>query len=259
MQPKTEITPEYARSASAEELNTLVHEADAKVLAALLGNPNFQEKHAELMLDRGDLPAEIIGAIVQDAKWMASESVRLRVAQHPHTPRRIALTAVRQLYLFDLVRLSLLPSAPAEIRRAAEEMMIARVPQLPLGEKITLARRGPARVAGAILAEGHPQALKLALANRLLTEAQVLKALAKPDVSARVVAAIASDAKWSCQYDVRMALLRNEQTPETFLGETLSDIARRDLDDLLALSELPGRNRALIGEELKRRTEVRST
>lgn len=252
MPPKTEITPENARSASAEELTALAHEADVKVLAALLENPNFKEKHAELMLDRSDLPAEIIERVAQEGKWTASENVRLRLAQHPHTPRRIALTIVRQLYLFDLVRVSLLPSAPAEIRRAAEEAMLARVPQLPLGEKITLARRGPGRVAGAILAEGHPQALKLALANRLLTEAQVLKALAKPDVNERVVIAIAHAEKWSCQYNVRMALLRNELTPEAFLRKAIVDMQRRDLDDLLALRELPERNRALIGEEMDR-------
>ena len=86
---------------------------------------------------------------------------------------------MRQLFLFDLVRLSLLPSAPADIRRVAEEVILTRVPHLPVGEKLTLARRGPARVAGAILAEGHAQAIKLALANAFLTESQVLRVLAK--------------------------------------------------------------------------------
>ena len=95
----------------------------------------------------------------------------------------------------------------------AEEVILTRVPHLPVGEKLTLARRGPSRVAGAILAEGHAQAIKLALANAFLTEAQVLKVLAKPGVPERVVAAIAQHSKWSCQYNVRVALVRNAHTP----------------------------------------------
>jgi len=39
--------------------------------------------------------------------------------------------------------------------------LLARLPQLPLGQKITLARRGPARVAGALLAEGHAQVISI--------------------------------------------------------------------------------------------------
>ena len=74
----------------------------------------------------------------------------------------------------------------AEIRRVAAELLVTRVPQLPIGQKLTLARRGPARVVGALLAEGHPQAIKLALANAFLTESQVLKVLAKSGVPERV-------------------------------------------------------------------------
>jgi len=77
------------------------------------------------------------------------------------------------------VRLSLLPTASPDVRRAAEEVILTRVPHLPVGEKLTLARKGPSRVAATILAEGHPQAIRLALGNPFLTESQVLKALAK--------------------------------------------------------------------------------
>src|ERR1700683_4707083 len=170
--------PQRARSASGDELDTLIHEGDAEVLLALLENPNMQEPQVSRLLERLDLSAELLESVAKEGKWSSSESVRIRLARHPHTPRRGALSMLRQLFLFDLVRVSLLPSAPADIRRAAEELMIQRRPHLPMGETLTLARRGPARVAGAVLAEGHPQAVKLALANSFLTESQVLKILA---------------------------------------------------------------------------------
>jgi len=169
-----------ARSVSGDDLDLLIHEADAETLPALLENPNMQEPHVGRLLERLELSAGVLTAIAKEGKWTSSESIRLKLARHPRTPHRIAISMLRQLYLFDLVRLSLLPSAPADIRRAAEEFILTRVPHIPIGEKLTLARRGPPRVAAAVLAEGHPQAVKLALANSLLTESQVLKVLAKP-------------------------------------------------------------------------------
>ena len=175
------LADQHARSASAEEIKVLVHDANEATLLALLENPNFGEPGVIHLLERLNLSSKLLSAVAVAGKWTSSEHVRLRLARHPHTPRRIALALLRQLFLFDLVSVSLQPSAPADVRRAAEGIILTRIPHLPVGEKLTLARRGPSRIAGAVLAEGHPQAIKLALGNGFLTESQVLKILAKPD------------------------------------------------------------------------------
>ena len=253
MPPEPDERVKRAQHASADELKALIHEAGEESLLALLENPNLDEGHVAQLLERLDLPANVLSAIAETGKWTASEGVRLRLARHPHTPRRIALSLVRQLFLFDLVRLSLLPSTPAEIRRVAEEMIVTRIPHLPVGEKLTLARRGPARVAGAILAEGHAQAIKLALANAFLTESQVLKALAKPGVPERSVAAIAQHPKWSCQYNVRMALVRNAHTPVPSVMAFLPNLTMRDLKEIATLEGLAPHLKKYIQQELTRR------
>jgi hypothetical protein len=245
--------PQRARSASGDQLDTLIHEGDAEVLLALLENPNLQEPQVSRLLERLDLSAELLESVAKEGKWSSSESVRIRLARHPHTPRRVALSMLRQLFLFDLVRVSLLPSAPADIRRAAEELIIARVPHLPIGEKLTLARRGPGRVAGAVLAEGHPQAVKLALANSFLTESQVLKILAKRELPERVVVAIAQHPKWSVQYNVRVALVRHPHTPVPALLEFLPDLTLGDLQDVEVLEQLTAHSRKYVQQELARR------
>ena len=256
MPPESEERVAHARSASSEELKSLVHDGSERVLLALLENPNTEEPQVTLLLERLDLPATVLAAVAGAGKWTSSEAVRLRLARHPHTPKRFALAAVRQLYLFDLVRLSLLPSAPADIRRVAEEVILMRVPHLPVGEKLTLARRGPSRVAGAILAEGHPQAVKLALGNAFLTESQVLMALARPGVAERVVAAIAQHPKWSCQYNVRAALLRNPHTPAACIKAFLPNLTLRDLKDIAGLDSLAPHLKKHIRHELARRAEA---
>ncbi len=256
MQPESDTRIQHARSTSGDELNALLHESDEQTLLAILENSNLQEQHVSVLLERLDLPVSVLTALAGEGKWTSSEGIRLRLASHPRTPKRFAVAAVRQLFLFDLVRLSLLPSAPPDIRRLAEEVMLARVPHIPGGEKLTLARRGPARVAGAILAEGHPQAIKLALANSFLTESQVLKVLATAGVPERVVQAIAEHPKWSCRYNVRAALARNARAPVPAVLAFLPDLTMRDLRDIFATAGLAPAVRKHIEAELARRAEA---
>jgi hypothetical protein len=257
MPPDSETRIQLARSGGGEELRSLLHESGEAILLALLENPNLEEPHVALLLERLDLPASVLSAVAGEGKWSSNEGVRLALARHPRTPKRFALAAVRQLFLFDLVRLSLLPSAPADIRRVAEEVILTRVPHLAIGEKLTLARRGPSRVAGAILAEGHQQAIKLALANTFLTESQVLKVLAKQDLPARVVAAIARHPKWSCQYHVRMALARNPLTPLAAVEAILPQLTLGDLKQIAKLEGLAPHLKKHMREELVRRAHDR--
>ena len=255
MLPEGEVLIEYARAASGDEINSLLYEADEKILSALLENSNFQEKHAELLAARPDVSRGVLAGVAEaeKGKWMGCESVRLRLAQHPHSPRRVAMAAVRQLFLFNLVRLCFLPAAPPDVKRLAEESILARIPHLPIGEKLTLARRGPSRVAAAILTEGHPQAIKLALANGFLTESQVLKTLAKDGLKDAVVATIATHPKWSCLYNVRVALVRNPLVPAECVQTFVGDLTWRDLTDLAKLAEISPPVRGVIGRELERR------
>jgi hypothetical protein len=247
------LTVQLARSATAEEIKVLVHDANEATLLALLENPNFDEPNAVQLLERLDVSGKVLSAITDAGKWTSSEPVRLRLARHPHTPRRIALTLLRQLFLFDLVHVSLLPSAPADVRRAAEGIILTRIPHLPVGEKLTLARRGPSRIAGAVLAEGHPQAIKLALGNGFLTESQVLKILANPDVPERVVVAIAQHTKWSCQYNVRLGLVRNAHTPVPIVLAILPNLTLRDLKEIARHEPLASHLKKYIQKELARR------
>lgn len=245
-----------ARAAGREELRLLLHDRNKDVLLALLENPALDEELLLLLLLRHDLPGEILDEVVSRKNWMRSYRIKARVAGHPHTPRLSVLPLLRQLFLFDLVNLSLLPSTPAEIKRLAEENIIAKLAQLPLGQKLTLARRGSARVAAALLAEGHPRIVPLALDNSMLTESQILKVLARDELSERVPSSIASHPKWSCLYNVRMALVRNPLTPLAKVLLFLPDLTLRDLAELTGARSLSPSLRQYIEAEVALRTRA---
>ena len=254
MVPMANLEAERARSAGSEEIPALLYETREETLAALLENPRFDETHLCLLLERKDLSATLLETIARRKGWLRSYCVRRRLAFHPHMPRPLATRLARELYLMDLVQLSLLPSVAAELRRLAEELILARLPQLPLGQKIALARRGSARVVGGLLAEGHARIVRLALDNAFLTEAQVLKVLAREKLPAPVVAAIASHPKWAQLYHVRMALVRHPAASLARVLSFLPDLTLRDLDALCESATISQGLRRYIQREIARRS-----
>ena len=141
-----------------------------------------------LLLERKDLSGLLLEEISKRKTWRAVYRVRLGLAAHPHTPRLIAMRLLRELHLMDLVRISLLPTSSMELRRLADERVLTQLPQLPLGQKLMLARRGSTRIAAGLVAHGPEQVARVALDNSFLTESQLLKTLAKEALPARIVA-----------------------------------------------------------------------
>jgi hypothetical protein len=242
--PADESNRELARKAAGEELALLLHHHSPDVLLALLDNPALDETQLCLLLDRKDLPAEILEEVTRRKPLLKNYRVKRALAFHPRTPRLANLRLIRELYLMDLVQLTLLPGISAELKRNAEEQLVARLPQLPLGQKITLARRGTARVAGALLAEGHAQVLSVVLDNGSLTEAQVLKALSRPSLPIGVVTAVAQHRKWSHTYNVRLALVRHPSSTLSTILAYLPELTVSDLRELAA----PG----IVSENLRK-------
>jgi len=114
--------------ATGDELAAFLHHHGADVLLALLDNPFVDETHLCLLLDRKDLPAEILEEVARRKPLLKNYRVKRALAVHPRTPRLASLRLVRDLYPMDLVQLALLPGTPAELKRIAEDRE-ARRPQ----------------------------------------------------------------------------------------------------------------------------------
>jgi hypothetical protein len=223
------------------------------VLLALLDNPALDEAQLCLLLERKNLPGEILEEVARRKPLLKSYRVKRALAFHPRTPRLVSLRLLRDLYLMDLVQVAIFPGVSAELKRSAEDQLLARLPQLPLGQKITLARRGPARVAGALLAEGHAQVISIVLDNPYMTEAQILRALSREKLPASVIPAIVQHRKWSITYNVRLALVRHPGAPLSAILTYLPELTVSDLRELAAPGIVPENLRKYLQAEVQRR------
>lgn len=239
--------------ASGDELAALLHHPDADVLLALLDNPSLEETQLCMLLERKNLPGEILEEVARRKPLLKNYRVKKALAFHPRTPRLVTLRLLRDLYLMDLVQLTLLPGIPTELKRNAEDQLASRLPQLPLGHKITLARRGPARLVGALLAEGHAQIVTIALDNAYLTEAQVLKVLSREKIPPGVVRTISQHRKWSISYNVRLALVRHPLSPLATVLAYLPELTVSDLRELASPGIVSESLRKYLQAEVQRR------
>jgi hypothetical protein len=219
------------------------------------GEPNdtgLSEDLALAQLKDPELSSDAVEQISRNASAMKSRKVRMAMASHLRTPRRIALRIVRELYTFELMQFALRPGAAADLKRIADELLLSRLPSITLGERISLARRSSTLVAAGLLLDKEPQVWQLALENARLTEAAIVKALQRPTGTRAFVEAVSYHAKWSVRHEVQVALLRNAHTSLAKALEFARRIPPRLLRDILHASRLPER----IKSQLRKEKEV---
>jgi hypothetical protein len=198
-----------------------------------------------------DLASEAVEQMSRNAAVMKSRKVQVAVAAHPRAPRRIALRLIRELYTFDLMQFSLIPAVAADLKRVADDLLVARLASITLGERIALARRSSAMVAAALLLDKELRVWQTALENPRVTEAAIVKALLRPAATPAFVKAVCHHTKWSLRPEIRMALLRNEYTPMARALEFARRLPPAQLRDILHASRLPEKIKAYLRRDLK--------
>lgn len=237
---------EKAAVAPRHELEPFFAETAKEVLSALACNPNLQERDLLRLLERKDLPGEVLREIAAHKEAARNYSVRLALVRHPRTPRLVSLPILKFLYLFDLVRVCQTPAVPTDVKLVAEETILRKVETMPRGERITLARRGSGRVAAGLLITEDRELIAAALSNPFLSEAHLLRVLALETLPPIVAESIAHHEKWSHRYHLRLALIRNPHTPLQLVLAFLPDMAVNDLRDVCLDRRMPEQVRRYV-------------
>lgn len=238
-----------------EQLTTLIHSHSADDLKRAAADVALSEDLALALLERRDLPPEALEALSKNGAALKSRRVQVGLAAHPKTPRHVSLPALRQLYTFEVMQLALSPAVLADIKKAAEETLVARLEKITLGERMTLARRASGRVAAALLLDSEPRVIESAITNPFLTEVLVVRTLTAEKATPALIEAVSRDPKWSLRREVSIALLRNPLTPVELASQFAHSLPSGVLHELLADSRLQQPARERVQQELVAREE----
>jgi hypothetical protein len=274
---------------SEDEIPTDENTPPSTSAAAPIASTDFLNAAAALtedlalaLLKRADLHPEVLEQLAKNANALKSRKVKIALASHPHTPRHVSVPLARQFYTFDLMKVALSPSVPADVKVAVDDVLISRLKAVTVGERLTLARRASGRVAAALLLDlentgakigeakivdhknierkmidakataRETRVMQTALENPRLTEALVINSVLRPAASAALVQAVARHAKWSRRKEIRAALLRTEHLSLARALEFSREISAALLPEILASSRLP----ATIKDQLVRESQT---
>jgi hypothetical protein len=186
------------------------------------------------LLRRADLPEETLRELLADRQIRKFHAVRRALAGHPRTPRGEALTLVRTLFWRDLAELSADARVHPAVRRAADQDLLRRLPEMAVAEKVDLARTAGRGTLLHLRLDVDPRVLSSVLDNRYTTEPDVIQATIQTRATAESLACIAGHPRWGSRPAVRSALLRHPELPPAV---ALTLLTRASLDDLRGIRD----------------------
>ncbi len=247
-----------ALMAEGEELFSILQDPAPEVLRTVLRNPRLKEEHLLALLKRRNLPEDLLKATYQHKLLTESHSLKVALAQNPGTPGAIVQVLLPQLFTFELLNLCVLPGVTADQKIAAERVITQRLPTMPLGNKMTLARRGTALVVGELLKEGDTRLMEICLNNPRLKEAAIFQFLNGGHATAETISFIARHPKWKSRPNLLMAILKNRKTPPIWYTLFLPRLRISEINQLLASRQLTGAQMQLVREALDKRKGKRT-
>ncbi|HJW15305.1 MAG TPA: hypothetical protein VJ776_11435 [Thermoanaerobaculia bacterium] len=200
------------------------------------------EGHYLKILNRPDVPPDVMEALLADRTARKYHTVRRALAAHPRTPRREALSLVSTLYWRDLAHLSADSRVHPEVRRAADRDLARRLPEMALSERVDLARSAGRGTLLLLRFDKDARVLQALLDNRLATEPDLVQVAARAETPPASLEAIAQHPRWGLRPSIRSALLRNPRLP---VAVAISLLSRASASDLAGVRETPGISRLL--------------
>jgi len=218
--------------------------------------PAITEDLALALLKNRDLSSDAVEQLAKNSGVTKSRRVRLAIAAHPRAARHVCLRLIRDFYTFDLMRFALLPGVAADIKHAADELLLSRIASVTLGERISLARRASKTITAALLLDKEAPVWQAAVESPRLTEAAVVRALRRPSATPALVEAICHHPRWSPRHEIRIALLRNPHTQLARALEFAHALPPAQLRDALHGSQISERLKIYLRKSFEQKNSL---
>jgi hypothetical protein len=197
--------------------------------------------------------AETLGFLAGDVRFKEVYRVKLAIAKNPKTPQRIALSLIKYLRIFDLADLTRDKRIPSIFRQKVELVITEKMPALPEGIKIALAKRACAELVITLMERSDQQVIDACLESPILTEEHIRPLVLLQRTKHGLIKSIAEHPKWSLRYSIKYALLRNAHTPMKQVEKFIEGTKVSDLQDLYDDPKVPAVTKPFIYRELKSR------
>ncbi|MDA8413757.1 MAG: hypothetical protein M0023_08205 [Desulfobacteraceae bacterium] len=240
----------HALTADKEELFSKLQGQPVEVLLSALRNLAFDERHLLALMKQRDLPEEVFTTLYANKSLIESNRVKFALISNPEIPAHIAAALLPGLTVFELLKISLMPGITPDQRLSAERVIIQRIPTQPLGNKMTLARRGTSAIVESLLREGLPPLVEACLDNPRLKEGAVHQFITSHTSTAETISMVARNGRWKGRPNIRLAILKNPRTPTIWYNLLLPGLPQNTIRELLSVPRLSPAQKGLVRQAL---------
>jgi hypothetical protein len=210
-------------------------ENEPRLRAALTGSG--LDAPSMISLLRRAVPARFLEIVAATPPYDDDARVLAAVVLNPRVPRHLALRLAPALFWRDLADVAAGPRVAGAVRVRAEGALKERLPELRVGEKVTLGRIATPAVLAGLLADPEAKVVRACLQNPRLREEDLVTVLRQADVPRALLEAVPESWRWRESYAVRLALVLQPRTP---LGVALAQLSSLLPADLLRVAEASG-------------------
>ena len=175
------------------------------------------------------MPRAWLEALAITPPWSRDGRVLAAVVLSPQAPPRICVPVLPSLFWHDLAEVARTLRVAPPVRARAEALLVERLPDLRLGERITLGRIATPPVLRALLRETDPRVVQACLPNPRLREEDLVTVIRLDDASPVLLESAARSRRWVENYSVRLELVLQPRTPLALALGQLTSLVRRDL------------------------------
>lgn len=185
-----------------------------------------------ILLRKPWIPHEFFYNLLTRKDLIKFYSVQKEMINHPCCPQEISLNILPGLLPFDLLKVAKNMRVSPFLRRQAETIFLQKWSKIPLGEKISHARRATPFILKNLKSEQNRMVLKAILENPSLTEEILLEFINSPKISIEAITEI-FNSRWKNRYKIKYAIARCSTTPISIVLKIIPELQKRDLLSLL--------------------------
>ena len=227
------------RTAGADLIHACLEDLTPEVFPLAAENEAFSDEHVRVLLKNPGLSGELLVRISRERRFFQKTALLASLLLHPKFPRARGLEIVRYLFWRDLLRVSSQPSVHPQLRIVAEHLLAERIPDLTLGEKMSIARTAGRAVLRSLREDPNPRVVQCLLRNWRCTEEDALFVAGSPQTPSDVLAVLARDSRWRSRQAVKSQLVRNRRLGLPIALGLLPELGGADLAAVARQADLP--------------------
>lgn len=225
MQQKVSLAPR----STPDLLELLLEESQPQITLAALDNPHITEKQVLNIVRSGATTTEVLEKIAQNKEFTRSVAMQLELIKNPKTPQSLSLELLKSLNIMDIMNLL---GRTRELQPGLRQRMLdifkQRISQAGEEQRVQMLGRGPSDVTQIIIELGGERVLTHAIRHNHLRQYHALRIARSVQSTPKILTMLFDTPPWGQQYEVRWALINNDNTPRDIRIKIFRSLPRAD-------------------------------